>query len=79
MKPWVAIIQIGQREFSDVYEPLLSSVKNAAGVMAAYNDVDGVPCHINQPLLTQALRDVNGFQGIVMADGVALDPVIRNL
>lgn len=66
-------VTIGQREFSDVYEPLLSSVKNAAGVMAAYNDVDGVPCHINQPLLTQDLRDVNGFQGIVMADGVALD------
>lgn len=39
-------VTIGQREFSDVYEPLLSSVKNAAGVMAAYNDVDGVPCHI---------------------------------
>ena len=26
-------VTIGQREFSDVYEPLLSSVKNAAGVM----------------------------------------------
>lgn len=66
-------VTIGMREYSDIYRPLLSSVKQAAGVMAAYNDVDGVPCHINQELLKTQLRQEVGFQGIVMADGVALD------
>jgi len=66
-------VTLGNREYSDIYQPLLQSVQNAAGVMAAYNDVDGVPCHINQDLLTRQLREQVGFQGIVMADGTALD------
>ncbi|WP_291291382.1 glycoside hydrolase family 3 N-terminal domain-containing protein [Enterococcus sp.] len=66
-------VPIGRREFADVYMPLLKSARNAVGVMAAYNDIDGVPCHVNQPLLEQHLRNESGFQGLVMADGIALD------
>lgn len=66
-------VTIGQREFSDVYDPLLKSARNSVGVMAAYNDIDGVPCHTNKYLLTDQLRGRHHFQGIVMADGVALD------
>ncbi|MGG5358189.1 MULTISPECIES: glycoside hydrolase family 3 C-terminal domain-containing protein [unclassified Enterococcus] len=66
-------VPIGRREFSEVYTPLLRSARNAAGVMAAYNDIDGVPCHVDQQLLEIQLREENGFKGVVMADGVALD------
>lgn len=66
-------VTIGHREFSDIYGPLLKSTRNAVGVMAAYNDIDGVPCHINRALFEQTLRKEIGYQGIVMADGVALD------
>ena len=66
-------VPIGRREFADVYMPLLKSARNAVGVMAAYNDIDGVPCHVNQTLLEQYLRNESGFQGLVMADGIALD------
>lgn len=66
-------VTIGSREFSDVYFPLLKSTHNAAGVMAAYNDLDGVPCHINETLFEQLLREEYHYQGIVMADGIALD------
>ncbi len=66
-------VTIGRREFSDIYEPLLKSTRNAVGVMAAYNDIDGVPCHINRALFEQTLRKEIGYQGIVMADGVTLD------
>ncbi|MFP7428106.1 glycoside hydrolase family 3 C-terminal domain-containing protein [Enterococcus lactis] len=66
-------VTIGCREFSDIYGPLLKSTRNAVGVMAAYNDIDGVPCHINRALFEQTLRKEIGYQGIVMADGVALD------
>lgn len=41
--------------------------------MAAYNEIDGVPCHANEWLLKDVLREGLGFDGIVMADGVAID------
>lgn len=66
-------VTIGGREFKDIYFPLLQSARNAVGVMAAYNDVDGVPCHINGQLFQKTLREQIGYQGIVMADGIALD------
>ena len=45
----------------------------ALGCMAAYNEIDGIPCHANSKLLTEILRDEWGYKGIVMADGVAID------
>ena len=66
-------VTIGNREFTDVYLPLLASTRNAMGVMAAYNDVDGVPCHINGQLFQKIMREQLDYQGIVMADGIALD------
>ncbi|AEB07853.1 glycoside hydrolase family 3 domain protein [Coriobacterium glomerans PW2] len=66
-------VVIGDREFNDVYMPLMRAGREAVGIMAAYNDIDGVPCHSNTALLTDVLRTNVGFQGIVMADGIALD------
>ncbi|MGX7418082.1 glycoside hydrolase family 3 N-terminal domain-containing protein [Carnobacterium gallinarum] len=66
-------VSIGERDFMELYYPLLKSTKNAVGVMAAYNDLDGVPCHSNHYLLETLLRKEIGYQGIVMADGTALD------
>lgn len=69
---------IGRRELLDIYGPLLHAARNAVGVMAAYNDIDGVPCHGNPWLLTDLLRKQNGFQGLIMADGSALDRLATN-
>ena len=43
------------------------------GVMAAYNEIDGIYCHANRKLLTELLRNEFGFDGIVMADALAID------
>jgi beta-glucosidase len=40
----------------------------ARSVMAAYNTVDGVPCHASERLLTDLLRDEWGFDGTVVSD-----------
>lgn len=32
----------------------------ALGCMAAYNDLDGVPCHANAYLLQEVLREESG-------------------
>lgn len=49
----------------------------AAGVMAAYNEFDGLPCVANRTLLTELLRDQWRFDGIVMADGGAVNRLVR--
>lgn len=66
-------VPIGDREFNDIYGSMIPSLKYAVGVMAAYNDIDGIPCHANRVLLNDLLRVKNNFQGLVMADGTALD------
>ena len=67
--------RIGERELREIHLPAAKACCEAGvkGVMAAYNEIDGVYCHMNHHLLTEILRDEFGFDGIVMADGVALD------
>ena len=66
---------IGERELREIHlPPAEASIKaGAMGVMAAYNEIDGIPCHANPKLLRDILRGEWGFEGIVMADGVAID------
>ncbi|SHO49255.1 glycoside hydrolase family 3 N-terminal domain-containing protein [Anaerocolumna xylanovorans] len=67
--------RIGERELREIHLPVMKACARvcAKGVMAAYNEIDGIPCHANKKLLTDILRGEMGFQGIVMADGVAID------
>lgn len=67
--------RIGERELREIHLPSTkAAVKaGAGGVMAAYNEIDGLPCHASSHLLKDILRDEFGFEGIVMADGVAID------
>lgn len=51
--------------------------EGALGIMAAYNDVDGVPCIADEAMLTGILRDEWGFEGIVVADMFAIDRLLR--
>jgi beta-glucosidase len=44
----------------------------AASVMAAYNEIDGVPCHANRWLLQDVLRKEWGFKGFVVSDYYAI-------
>ena len=67
--------RIGEREFREIHLPAMKACCDAGvdGVMAAYNEIDGVFCHANHYLLTDILRDEMGFKGVVMADGCAID------
>lgn len=70
---------IGERELREIFLPVMQAAirAGAKGVMAAYNEIDGVPCHCNNELLTDVLRMEMGFKGIVMADGCALDRLLK--
>ena len=66
---------IGRRELGELHlRPAFAAARaGVAGYMAAYNDVDGVPCSANEELLTGTIRDRWGWSGLVMADGTAVD------
>lgn len=66
---------LGERELREIHLPAVKSAVEAGalGVMAAYNEIDGIPCHANSWLLRNVLRNEYGFNGIVMADGRAVD------
>ena len=67
--------RIGEQELREIHFPAMQACCDAGvdGVMAAYNEIDGVYCHSNPWLLRDVLREEMGFQGIVMADGLAVD------
>ncbi|GAA1195960.1 glycoside hydrolase family 3 N-terminal domain-containing protein [Streptomyces hebeiensis] len=74
-----AATELGARELHEIHlEAARAGIHaGAAGVMAAYNEFDGVPCAANRDLLTGILRERWGFTGLVMADGLALDRLVR--
>jgi beta-glucosidase len=50
----------------------------AGSVMASYNEIDGVPAHINHWLLDTILRQEWGFPGIITSDGGGLQDLLQN-
>lgn len=64
-------VHAGEREVRSVmlksFEPAIRE-GHAMGVMAAYHDIDGVPCTGNPWLLQKVLRNEWGFPGFVLSD-----------
>ncbi|EOV9008898.1 glycoside hydrolase family 3 N-terminal domain-containing protein [Cronobacter malonaticus] len=72
-----APVHLGFCELSDTFLlPFEMAVKlaRAGSVMPAYHDIDNVPTHADDFLLTTVLREQWGFDGIIVADygGVSL-------
>ncbi len=66
-----ASVHAGEREVRSImlksFEPSIRE-GNAMGIMAAYHDIDGVPCTGNPWLMNKILRDEWGFKGFVLSD-----------
>ncbi|HUJ33490.1 MAG TPA: glycoside hydrolase family 3 N-terminal domain-containing protein [Candidatus Acidoferrum sp.] len=66
---------ISERELRESFlVPFEAAVKEAkaGSVMASYNEIDGIPVHVNHWLLGTVLRQEWGFQGYITSDGGAL-------
>ncbi len=65
---------IPERALHELYLPGFEACvrSGCATVMAAYNQINGVPCTENQWLLTGLLRNEWGFDGLVMSDWGAI-------
>ncbi len=65
----------GERTLRETFlYPFEAAIKaaGAIGVMASYNEIDGVPSHINCWLLRDVLRGEWGFEGFVVSDYYAI-------
>ena len=74
-----APVHVGQRELRDEQLlPFEAAVRmtGVAGMMPAYCDVDGLPCHASRELLTTILRDEWGFDGVVASDYTAVQMLV---
>src|SRR5580698_10846797 len=58
--------------------PFEAAVKEAhvGSAMASYNEIDGIPSHVNPWLLDRVLRQEWGFRGYVTSDGDGLQMLI---
>jgi beta-glucosidase len=59
--------------------PFQAAVQEArvGSVMASYNEIDGVPSHINPWLLDKVLRQEWGYRGFVTSDGDGLQMLVN--
>lgn len=66
-----APVHAGEREVRTImlrsFEPAIRR-GHAMGIMAAYHEIDGIPCAANPWLMTEVLRREWGFQGFVLSD-----------
>jgi beta-glucosidase len=70
---------ISERVIRETYlVPFQAAVQEAhvGSVMASYNEIDGVPNHINHWLLDKVLRQEWGFDGYLTSDGDGLQMLV---
>jgi beta-glucosidase len=66
---------VSERELREsFFVPFKAAVEEAkvGSVMASYNEIDGLPSHVNHWLLGTVLRGEWGFKGFITSDGGAL-------
>ena len=69
-----------EHEIRSVFlEPFRAAVQEAGigSVMASYNEINGIPAHINTWLLQEVLREEWGFNGVVTSDGAGILDLVR--
>jgi beta-glucosidase len=71
---------VSERELREsFFVPFRYAVEEAktGSIMASYNEIDGIPNHINHWLLGTVLRQEWGFPGYITSDGEALQMLYR--
>lgn len=70
-------MDISERTIREVYLPPYKAAveAGAATVMAAHNELNGIPCHANQWLIQDVLRKEYGFNGFVVSDWMDIERI----
>ncbi|TWB20976.1 glycoside hydrolase family 3 N-terminal domain-containing protein [Nitrospirillum bahiense] len=70
---------VGERTLREIFFPPFEQVihrTNVRAVMASYNEIDGVPSHVNTWLLHDILRGEWGYKGSIISDYSAIDQLV---
>lgn len=73
-----APMDISQHTLREVYLPPYQALIDEAQVftmMAAHNELNGIPCHANQWLVTDVLRKELGFKGFLVSDWMDMERI----
>ena len=68
---------ISLRTLREVHLPPYKKAIDAGvySIMAAHNELNGVPCHMNKWLMTDVLRDEFGFNGFYVSDWLDIERI----
>lgn len=67
-----APVHVSEKEILDDYAvPFAAAINdaNAEAVMAAYHEIDQVPCHASRKVMKDILRNKIDFKGLIISDG----------
>ena len=68
-------MDISERTLNEIYLPPYKSAVNAGvfSIMAAHNEVNGVPSHSNKKLMSNIIRNEWGFDGFYVSDWLDIE------
>ncbi len=68
-------MDISQRTLNEIYLPPYKSAVNAGvfSIMAAHNEVNGIPSHSNKKLMSDLIRGRWGFKGFYVSDWLDIE------
>ena len=74
----IAPMEVSERTLRSVFlSPFRAAIEQGAfSAMAAYHEINGVPCHASKELLTDILRGEWGFKGFVVSDWGGVEMLI---
>jgi len=75
----VGSMEISERNLRETFLiPWVAGIKKAGamGTMATYPDIDDVPTHSSEKLLTHLLREELGFKGLVLSEGGGIGTLV---
>lgn len=74
------VADVPERTLRDVYLPPFQAAvcAGAQTLMAAFNEINGVPAHADRQLLTGILRGEWGFDGIVVSDWTGIGELLNH-
>ena len=65
--------------FNNYLEPFRAAAEEGAvSVMAAFNDLNGVPCTVNSYILRNIMKENYGFEGFIVSDANAMKECITH-
>ena len=66
---------ISERTLNEVFFPPFEELIKSGvySVMAAHNEINGIPCHAHKEYLTELLRNTWGFDGIILSDWMDIE------